>query len=236
MPYLKKIIQVSSTLPKPDPQDLFKILTSDIGATIQGFDEKYWDDVRWGNLFHAGFKSLFPNIRDIKRYISSLRLDLGIIGKDEVNPIDFLGIEAIRVFAPEVYLAMADEKRAFTTTESRYVGISNSRDRDDRKNICESIITEKSAEGLSDAIREIILELFPQVKGIYSNKYYGHEWQQGWRQQLRVCSEDIFDKYFSLSVPSSTLSEKSLQEFLATINEISAFTENLKTFQEEEKQ
>lgn len=233
--YLKKIIQISFTLPKPDPQDLFKILFSDIDATIKDFDEKYWDDVRWGNLFHSALKKLFPTIRDIKRYISSLRLDLEIMGKEEVNPIDFLGIEAIRVFAPEVYLAMADEKRAFTTTDSLYVGHNNSRDRESRKNICEQIITEKSPDDLADTVREIVQQLFPQVKGLYSNTHYGHDWQQGRRQQLRVCYEDIFDKYYSLSVPSAALSEKSLKDFLTTIDDVSAFTENLKKFQEEDK-
>src|SRR6266567_1074293 len=233
--YLKKIIQVSFTLPKPDPQDLFRILFSDIDASIQGFDEKYWDDVRWGNLFQSSFRSLFPTIRDIKRYVSSLMLDLAIIGKEEINPIDFLGIEAIRVFAPELYLAMADEKRAFTTTDSMYVGINNRGNRDERKNIYERIITERSPQGLTDPVREIILQLFPQVAGLYTNHYYGHEWQQEWRKQLRVCSDDIFDKYFSLSVPSSTLSEKSLNDLLATIDNIPALTEGFKKFQEEDK-
>lgn len=227
--YLKKIIQVSFTLPRPDPQDLYKILFSDIDATIKDFDEKYWDDVRWGNLFQAGFKNLFPTIRDIKRYISSLRLDLEIIGKDEVNPIDFLGIEAIRVFAPNAYLAIADEKRAFTTTESFYVGYDRSKDQESRKNACEEAI-KKAPSGLIDTVREITKQLFPQMAGTY-----GHDWQQGWRQQLRVCSEDIFDKYFALSVPSTAISEKSIKDFLATIDDIDAFTNNLKKFQEEDK-
>jgi hypothetical protein len=42
---------VSFTLPKPDPLDLFTILTSDLITTIQEFEEKYWDHVRWGNLY-----------------------------------------------------------------------------------------------------------------------------------------------------------------------------------------
>jgi len=62
---------VSFTLPNPDPVDLITILTIDIDANLQGFDKKYWDDVRWGNLYHSGFKRLFRTIRDIKRYISS---------------------------------------------------------------------------------------------------------------------------------------------------------------------
>jgi len=233
--YLKKIIQVSFPLPKPDPQDLFNILTSDIETTMHGFDKKYWDEVRWGNLYFSGFKSLFPTVRDIKRYISSLRLDLAVISQEEVNPIDFLGTEAIRVFAPEVYLAMADEKQAFTATDSMYFGSGNGRDREERKNLCEHIITEKSPPKLTKAIRGIVHELFPQVKGLYTNHYYTYESQLRWRKQLYVCAEDIFDKYFSLSVPSSTLSEKILQDLLAAIGTHPAFTENLQKLQAEGK-
>lgn len=232
--YLKKIIQVSFTLPKPDPQDLLKILFSDIDSVIKDFDDKYWDEVRWGNLFHSGFNKLFPTIRDIKRYISSLSLDLEVIGKEEINPIDFLGIEAIRVFTPQVYLAMTDEKRAFTTTDSYFLGFNDTKERDTRKTICEEVIG-KSPSNLTEFIKDIIKNLFPQVKGLYSNTQYGNDWQQQWRQQLMVCSEDMFDKYFSLSVPSSTLSEKSLKDLLSTVSETDSFTENLKKFQKEDK-
>lgn len=233
--YMKKIIQVSFTLPNPDPLDLINILTSDIVTTIQGFDEKYWNEVRWGNLFHSGFKRLFPTIRDIKRYISSLRLDLAIIGEEEVNPIDFLGIEAIRVFAPDVYLAMADEKQTFTATDSGYVGGFSGDDRVEKRIIFERIITEKSPPGLAEAMRELVKYLFPQVAGLYTNHYYGYPSQLEWRKQLQVCSTDIFDKYFLLSIPSNTLSEKSLKGVLATIDNQAALTENLKMLQAENK-
>ncbi|GHO85237.1 KAP family P-loop NTPase fold protein [Dictyobacter formicarum] len=231
--YLKKIIQVSFTLPKPDTQDLFDILTSDIEKTIQEFDEKHWDNERWRNLFYSSFKSFFPTIRDIKRYISSMQLDLEIIGHEEVNPIDFLGIEVIRVFAPEVYMAMADEKQVFTSTDN--VSFGHNEYRNERKRVFEQILAEKSPQGTSDGLGKLIKQLFPQVNSLYTNHYYGHEQQQYWRKQLYVCATDIFDKYFSLSISSSTLSEKKLKDLLATINDRAAFTENLRRFQEEGK-
>lgn len=232
--YLKKIIQVSFTLPNPDPLDLFKILTSDLDVTTQEFDAQYWDAVRWGNLYHSGFKSLFPTIRDIKRYISSLRLDLAIIGKEEVNPIDFLGVEAIRVFAPDVYLAIANEKQAFTATDRMYGSFSGD-GRVERRNIFEHIVAQKSPPELAGAMGEIIRFLFPQMAGLYTNHYYGSQSQLVWRKQLQVCASDIFDKYFLLSIPSSTLSEKSLKEVLAAIDNEAAFSENLQTVQAEDK-
>jgi predicted KAP-like P-loop ATPase len=232
--YLKKIVQVSFCLPKPDPKDLYDILFRDIEVIAEGFGEKYQDGVRWGNLFHSGFKDLFPTIRDIKRYINSIELDLEIIGKDEVNPIDFLGIEAIRVFAPEAYSAIGNEKRGFATTESFYIGSDSTKERDRRKEICEEAI-KKSPHGLEDVIKSIILQLFPQVKGIYSNTHYGNDWQQKWRQELRVCSEEVFDKYFSLSIPSTALSEKYLTELISSVDDIRSLTENLNKFKEENK-
>jgi predicted KAP-like P-loop ATPase len=164
-----------------------------------------------------------------------LRLDLAIIGQEEVNPIDFLGIEAIRVFAPEVYLAMADEKQTFTATDSRYLGSFSGNERDERRKIIERIITEKSPAGLAEAVRELVQQLFPQVAGLYTNHYYGYESQQAWRKQLQVCAHDIFDKYFLLSIPSSTLSEKSLKDVLATIDSQAAISESLQTVQAEGK-
>ena len=233
--YLKKIIQESFPLPKPDPVDLFKILIDDLGPTIQEFDPKYWDDVRWGNLFHSCFKRLFPTIRDIKRYTNSVRLDLAIIGKEEVNPIDFLGIEAIRVFAPEVYLAMSDEKEMFTTTKSVNYGMGSNRYREERRSRCEQVIREKLPPGLADTMIAIVQELFPQVKGLYTNHYYGYESQQAWRKQLRVCCEDIFDAYFSLTIRSNSVSAIRLNDLLASIDNLPIFTENLEKFQAEGK-
>jgi predicted KAP-like P-loop ATPase len=230
---LKKIIQVSFPLPKPDPQDLYNILISDINVSMQGFDKKLWIEKRWGNLYHAGFKLLFPSIRDIKRYISGLRLDLTIIGKEEVNPFDFLGVEALRIFASDVYMAIADGKQTFTTIGSTY--LDGSRDREERKRIFEQTVNEKSPPELAGAVKDIALFLFPQVAGLYTNYYYGHHSQLEWRKQLQVCSEDLFDKYFSLTITSNTLSEKSLKDVLATINNPVAFMQILQTVQIENK-
>ncbi|MBF2754902.1 MAG: hypothetical protein ISN29_06530 [Gammaproteobacteria bacterium AqS3] len=231
--YMKKIIQVSFTLPKPESQDLFEILFDGINATFLGLDKKTWDDVRRGNLFHSGFKKLFPTIRDIRRYINSLQLDLKIIGKEEVNPIDFLGVEAIRVFAPEVYLAMTGEKEVFTAVDNRYVTDDN-RELDARRQIHEQII-KKSPEGLADAIGGIIQQLFPQVKVLDSDVHYSSDQQQEWRRQLRVCSEDIFDKYFALSVPSTVLSEKRFNDVLNATDSVSVLAKILEKLQKEDK-
>lgn len=235
--YLKKIIQMSFTLSKPEPKNLWDILLKHINTTFENSDENYWDKERWSNFFYSALINFFSTIRDIKYYINSLQIDLEIVNKEEVNPIDFLGIEAIRVFAPEIYKAMANKKEVFCFSEV----CEDKQDRINNKNMCEQIITNNSPDGLSDTIREVIKQLFPKVKDLYSNNHtntysYNFDLQQesDCRKKLRVCSKDIFDKYFSLSLPSTSLSIKSVDDFLSS-NNVTEYTNKLKNFQKQDK-
>ena len=265
--FLKKIVQLPFPLPRVDQRDLFQILFREIRETIKSFDGKSWgweswedffdpdldednfhpNDLRrrWEDLFDSCLIKLFPTVRDIRRYINGLRLDLEIIGKEEVNPVDFLGIEAIRILAPNVYFAMAEEKDtfAFPAVEKIYgkhrvdplpfpgmTDRSSTPDEKTRKEICERIIEDKSPEGLSGKIWKIVEELFPQMDSDPTP-----EFRQTWRKELRVCSGAVFDRYFCLSVPSASLSEKSLNDFLSTVGDVSASVEKLRKFEEEGK-
>ena len=230
--YLKKIVQVSFVLPEPDLQDLWQILFEDLDATIKAvYGEVNIDDKRWGNLFHAGLKNLFITIRDIKRFISSLRLDWSIVSKDDITPVDFIGIEAIRVFAPQFYGAMSANKHLFTATDSLYVGLSSRDDKSARETKYKELI-ELVPANIKQTIDEICKQLFPQFDFRTS---YPHDWQQTWRKELRVCSEEKFDFYFRLGIPTGAVSEAELKAVIKTLDNQDNFLKNLKKFNEEKR-
>ena len=241
--FLKKIVQLSFPLPRVDQKDLFGILFKEVDEIVTGFGADAWDQRRWEDLFESGLKKLFPTVRDIKRYVNSVRLDLEMIGKEEVNPVDFLGIEAIRVFATEVYFTMAREKStfAFPATDRIYPedpllqGWSDSSHErcEDHKKTVERVLG-KGPEDLREVIERIIRELFPQVGNLYSGKS-SHEDHDEWKNRLRVCSGDVFDKYFSLSVVASVISEAKRKSFLETIDDRSVSAEKLDEFRREGK-
>ena len=249
--FLKKIVQLSFPLPKPDQQELFQILFVELDEILREFHNKNWHQGRWEFFFDSCLKKFFRTIRDIKRYVNGLRLDLEIMSAEEVNPIDFLGIEAIRIFAPDVYFAMANEKTtfAFPATDRVYEREDlwesfpefNSQDEETRKKKCEKVI-EKSPADLTETIRETVRWLFPQVDELYRTGDplpSGNPWRerqlqekrQSWRKDLMVCSADIFDKYFSLAVTSGVLSEKDLEDFFDAIDDPSASAELLERLQ-----
>lgn len=230
--YLKKIVQVSFVLPEPDRQDLWKILFEDLDTTIRAvYGEVNIDDKRWGNLFHAGLKDLFITIRDIKRFVSSLRLDWSIVSKDDITPVDFIGIEAIRVFAPQFYSAMSANKHLFTATDSLYVGLSSRDDKTAREKKYKELL-ELVPTGIRHIIDEICKQLFPQLDFRTS---YPHDWQQTWRKELRVCSEEKFDFYFQLGIPTGGVSETELKTIIKTLDNQENFLKTLKKFNEEKR-
>ena len=218
--YLKKIIQLSFLIPKPIPEDIINILRN-LMSTELNFDEKNWDGNRFDQLIdNREFRKIFPTIRDIKRYINGLHLDLKIIDKNEINLVDFVGIEAIRVFAPEVYLAMSNERILFTRTFS-----TDTMD-DARKKYIGEII-DKAPESLVDSVMEIIRQLFPQVEAMETDEQAGNnvtyayisalQSQETWVNAKRVCSEEMYDKYFRLTVPKSLLSVGEMEDFISKV-------------------
>ncbi len=225
--YLEKIVQVSFDVPFVQEQKLHTYLFSQLDSIVKIVPEKLWDMTKWGNLFHAGFKDLFSSLRDVKRYVNSLRFTFSLIQQGdsfELNPIDFIGLEAIRVFAPQVYDVMRGENRLLTHTNS---GMSGGRDdRGERKKQIDAIIN-KADESIRESVRGIIMQLFPQIKGLFGNMGYGSEWQDTWTKELRICSTELFDRYFILDVPEGELSQFEIDKLLNAMSDKNTFAQLL---------
>lgn len=231
--YLKKIIQVSFTLPEPDKQQLLQVLFFDLDKTIEGVYGEVRlegeDEKRWGELLYEGFRDLFKTIRDIKRFVSSLRLNWSIMGKDEINPVDFIGIEAIRVFAPDFYSAIAANKSLFTETTNHQVG-SYSRNEDSKLEIYKEL-KKLIPDGYAKAIQGITKVLFPQV----DEMSYGNEWQSEWRKENRICAQERFDFYFQLGVPRGEVSGVEAKDLIDSLSDPKLFSEKVLKMKEEGK-
>ncbi len=231
--FLKKIIQVSFTLPEPDRQGLNRVLFNDLDESIkmiygdvvlEGENEK-----RWGEFVYHGFPMLFKTIRDIKRYSSSLRLNWSIIGKEEVNMVDFMGIEVIRVFAPSFYATIGANKSFFTGAKSLLIS-SYSRDDSATKQKKYAEMLEQVPADIMDTIKKLCESLFPQLD---SHSNYGGDWNQGWRKDKRICSEERFDFYFQLGIPVGAISETEIKEVVESTSNKDVFKEQIIRFKKD---
>ncbi|MDR0799952.1 MAG: KAP family NTPase, partial [Endomicrobium sp.] len=124
--YLEKIIQVNVNVPFPSKERLSQFLHKELNrviktlpASAQKYFNKDEDENNWNSIYRSGFRDFFKNIRDIKRFISGLEFNISRMCKNdmiEINPIDFIAVEAIRMFAYDFYLFMAKNSVLFTAT------------------------------------------------------------------------------------------------------------------------
>ena len=236
--YLNKIVQVSFDVPFAKSSKisafLFKELDRILGV-LPDSAQKFFgnDEPYWANVYHSGFKDFFKNIRDVKRFASSLEFNISQMYQGrimEVNPIDFIAVEAIRVFAPDFYLFMRDKSRLFTSTDRNDRG---SREKSPRRDEIEIALNELKSE-TQNSVLELIKRLFPQIDGIYQYGYssHGHDWQSSWSSHLRVCATKNFDSYFTL-IPGGDeeeLSQFEIEEVLDKTNSEEGFEKIIREY------
>jgi len=209
--YLEKIVQAPFDLPVPDRTSLRRLLFEQIDEVLTGTPEELWDSVEWGNLYWEGIDSFIRTPRDVKRFVNILRPTYAIV-KGEVNPIDFLGIQALRLFVPQMYSFVVTNKDQLTGIEDRGLGVSDRPE--DRRKLFDSFLEAASGDRRK-AIKDIMGRLFPRWASAYGGSSYGSGWLSLWRKKLRICSPDVCDRYFMLSLPPGDVSSVEMQALLS---------------------
>lgn len=229
--YLEKMVQMPIDIPLISKNEVEKMLLSQLGGTIKDVPESKWNQTYWMNIYHSSLKYFFNNIRDVTRYINSLKFSFGMI-KEEVNPVDFIAITAIQVFMPELYYTIRDNKNMFSgvdsETDRRYKVQEKTKERYDK-------LINQSHAFPREKIINLLKIMFPKIKDVYSHSYYGASWKGIWRKDGRICSPDVFDTYFRLSLSKGEISQRKITEILSHGNSSSSFTESLLRLNKEEK-
>ena len=218
--FLKKIVQVGFDVPVIDRPRLERILfeglnellaTQEVGA---GFDEQ-----RWANIFIPGLRPYFDSLRDVYRFLSTLDFHIGLFrnqGSFEVNAIDLIALEVLRVFEPEIYRRLLEAKSLLTDLSGR--GGREQQEREQTKRTVEAIV-ELAPEANRPQVREILGQLFPKIQWVFDNYGYGSGFEEEWFRQTRVCHPDIFERYFSFAVPEGDLSRADLDKLLSLVGD-----------------
>ena len=110
--YLEKIVQIPFQLPSISKTEVEKVLFGQLDELIKDLPEIRWDQTHWGNVYQGGLRFFFATIRDVTRYINSLRFSFAMV-KDEINPVDFLAVTALQVFEPAAYDGLRENSDLF---------------------------------------------------------------------------------------------------------------------------
>lgn len=100
--YIEKIVQVPFELPLPERDALLGLFFDQLHEIVGEVDDDLLDNDELRLLLTDGLAKLMDTPRDIVRLTNSLRVTYGAV-RGEVNVVDFVALEGLRVFEPQVY-------------------------------------------------------------------------------------------------------------------------------------
>lgn len=204
--YLEKIVQVAFDVPIIDSARVHRVLFARLDLLLGTENAAArFSNKRWANVFMSGMRSYFETLRDVNRFASTLAFQFAALSADgalEVNPIDLIALEVLRMFEPDVYAAIRSSKDLLTN--------SGKEDKSATEKSVASIV-ELSSPSRKEDVKGLIKHLFPPVEWTLGGTRYADEFGQEWYQDLRVCSRKMFDRYFRLAVSDEELSQGAIQ-------------------------
>lgn len=214
--FLEKIVQVGFDIPRIEGTRLEKVLLAALDKLLTEADAGgRFDQTRWSNLFLGALRPYFQTLRDVYRYLASLSFHVSLFrsaASFEVNPVDLIALEVLRVFEPAVYQRLPGAKRELTSSRAPAHG---SHDQNERtKKLIESIV---EAASQRDQAREIVKALFPPVEWVFPGLTSDHHFEKKWLRDLRLCHADVFDRYFHLAIPEGDISQAELDQLLSLV-------------------
>jgi len=207
--YLEKIVQAPFHLPAVDKgllqQKLFKGLDAIIESRPMPF---LFDQGRWAEVFSDGLDDCVRKPRDVVRILNAISVAYPPVA-GEVNPVDFITLEFLRVFEPAVYDSIRDGKEFFCGRPSQ----------PKQQISAEKVYFEKWRESLPDGSRTRLVSLvgriFPKVAQLLEGGFLTSGDEGDWRKELRPCSLECFDVYFQFGVPAGHVSRAELDRLVA---------------------
>jgi hypothetical protein len=201
--YLEKIVQGVHNLPRLRQADLDRLLTGSLDEAIDGHPTGPFDIGYWQNVFGFVVRPLIQTPRDVRRYVNAIPAAL-IRLEDEVNLVDVLALEAVRVLQPEVFELLAVSSETLTYTHGGYIGGGDDRaQRDAHAAVVERFISAGGEH--ASAIRELCRWVFPGSRAFFENNHHGPEWRRTWRRERRVAHPDVLGIYLEAALPAGAV-------------------------------
>ncbi|EIU7611940.1 hypothetical protein L3I75_001641 [Vibrio vulnificus] len=209
--FLEKIIQVPLHLPAVEKQVLreFCFQGVDEAISIAGITLSQQQVQEFVRDFSSAFDDCLTTPRKAKLYGNTLMFSLPIL-QGEVNPIDLMLLEGIRVFCPSLYEVLRSNKTLFTGTfrDSQYS--NNDTEKEHIRNLIDGALS--GGKNINKAgFIDLLKNMFPKLQSVYGNMSYGSDWHDKWNNGQRICSANYYSRYFTYAIPRGDISDNAIQ-------------------------
>jgi len=214
--FLEKIIQVPLKLPVAAKEDLRSLCFEQVDRALTAAEIELTKD-QIGEFvagFDRGAAVRLTTPRAAKRFGNGLMFALPML-KGETNPADLLLVEALRAFFPEVYDIVRDNHSEFSGVEREGHGRG-----DDGPRSAQLLrpLLEKMPKEQADAVKALLVDLFPRLSGVYGHSNYGSDSLSRWSREQRISAPEYCPRYFTYAVPRNDVPDAEVTAILGTAN------------------
>lgn len=213
--FLEKIVQVPLRLPIAYSSALGEFGIDLINKVLKSIEYILTEQEgrEFGDIYVKYFQPRINTPRVALRYSNILNYSLPIL-KGQVNVVDLMCVEGIKVFYPTHYQFIIQHPNLFLD------GYRNAYNNDVAEARIKSI--KQQLEDLSidlltvekEAINGLLLKVFPRLREAFENMSYPDSQFTLWYINKRVCSQHYFHRYFTMSLAKGDLSDLEFDQFL----------------------
>lgn len=214
--YLEKIVQSPFTLPAVSQVQLDRKFQLDLTELVDRFPHDEVSRTYFGNVYLDGLQTYLRKPRDVVRVMNALQVTYPPVAA-EINPVDFVALEFLRVFEPTAYATLRDNSEMFTGTVRDLQG-----ERERIGQFHEAWLARIDASR-RQAVRALMLRLFPKVEAALGRMNYDADWLLTWRREKRLCAAEMAPVYFSFGVPDYVLSHAEANRVVQTSADMPLF-------------
>lgn len=230
--YLEKIVQVPFEIPAPDMETIYDFLLSKLNSIMNDITEELFDQSLWAELFQYGFKKYIRSVRDVIRYANVLTIKYQLL-KDEVNPVDLLGITCLQVFEPFIYSKLPGCKETICGYPTYYTQDSQKQEEKVR-NMLSRLAEPSEQTSDTDGAKNVLGLLFPKIR---NSTGIPHSIGQAYNRKNtlirhRISATECFDRYFALSLEKDAISHGEIYDFLFNMDEDALREELVRVYQQ----
>jgi predicted KAP-like P-loop ATPase len=218
--FLEKIIQVPLKIPVAQPEALKQFCFQLVDKAINSNNISLTEDEarRFVSEFTSNVLIKLETPRLAVRYGNSLSFSLPLLA-GEVNLVDLMLIEAIKIFYPSHYEFVKSNPEYFIGSYSER--FSYGKDNDKVSSLKEhlELLGKNLTKKQRSCIQSLLEELFPRLNEVFHNyASYDGRLTNDWFKQKRIVSPKYFNKYFSYAVIKGEISDIAFQNFLADVS------------------
>lgn len=231
--YLDKIVQLPLTLPAPDRSSLNKLFFEDLKEILMDAPEHLYKEHEFRILYDEAMTQFLNTPRNVRRFLNLLRATYPLV-RGEVNAVDFIGIQVLRLFVPSTYEFVANNKDKFCSVPGTDLKPVLDEKQQNEKRFLESAFESALKNDWKNDIavarestRSILIKLFPSLRSLFFD--WGRPFfQNNSSEDCRVCHIEVFDRYFFLGTPPGDISEADFSATMSLLPNSEAFGNKLR--------